>query len=247
MIKTCYNNIQSAVKVNGFVSSFFYLSRGIRQGCPISTVLYILVAETLAEAVRADSKIKGIALPDGFVSKWVGYSDDGNATLSDFDSVKQLFKILNIYQRASGAKVNLLKTNGFLMGKLRYEKDTPLDIRWNNENIKILGITFGNVDVSADNWEPKIRKIKTILNIWSNRKLTLHGKVVAVNSLATSGIWYLSNILELPEKYAKEIDKIIFDFVWSYRIHLISNEQIHLGDRWAGGRKCSAKNQSTKN
>ena len=133
IIKTCYNNIQSAVKVNGFVSSFFELSRGIRQGCPISTVLYILVAETLAEAVRADSKIKGIALPDGFVSKWVGYSDDGNATLSDFDSVKQLFKILNIYQRASGAKVNLLKTNGFLMGKLRYEKDTPLDIRWNNK------------------------------------------------------------------------------------------------------------------
>ena len=70
---------------------FFYLSRGIRQGCPISTVLYILVAETLAEAFRADSKIKRIALPDGFVSKWVGYSDAGNATLSDFDSVKQPF------------------------------------------------------------------------------------------------------------------------------------------------------------
>ena len=81
MIKTCYNNIQSAVKVNGFVSSFFDLSRGIKQGCPISTVLYILVAKTLAEAVRADSKIKGIALPDGFVSKWVGYSDDGHTTV----------------------------------------------------------------------------------------------------------------------------------------------------------------------
>ena len=49
MIKTCYNNIQSAVKVNGFVSSFFDLSRGILQGCPIS----ILVAETLVETVRA--------------------------------------------------------------------------------------------------------------------------------------------------------------------------------------------------
>ena len=120
------------------------------------------------------------------------------------------------------------------MGKFRYEKDTPLDIRWNNEKNKILGITFGNVDVSADNWEPKIRKIKTILNIWSNRKLTLHGKVVAVNSLATSGIWYLSNILELPGKYAKEIDKIIFDFIWSYRKHLISKEQIQLPKELGG-------------
>ena len=142
MIKTCYSNIQSAVKVNGFVSKKFDLSRGIRQGCPISTVLYILVAETLAEAVRADTKIKGNTLPDGFVSKWVGYSDDGNATLSDFDSVKQLFKILYIYQRASGAKVNLLKSIGFLMGKLRYEKDIPLDIRWTNEKIKNPWILF---------------------------------------------------------------------------------------------------------
>ena len=97
-----------------FLAFLTYL--GELDGCPISTVLYILVAETLAEAVRADSKIKGIALPDGFVSKWVGYSDDGNATLSDFDSVKQLFKMFNIYQRASGAKVNLLKTNWVNLG-----------------------------------------------------------------------------------------------------------------------------------
>ena len=65
MIKTCYTNIESCVKVNGYTSIYFNLSRGIRQGCPISTLLYILVAETLAEAVRVESEIKGIKLPDG--------------------------------------------------------------------------------------------------------------------------------------------------------------------------------------
>ena len=40
-------------------------------------------------------------------------------------SVNKLFGLLEIYQRASGAKVNLQKTQGVLMGKLRYEKDTP--------------------------------------------------------------------------------------------------------------------------
>ena len=108
------------------------------------------------------------------VSKWVGYSDDGNATLSDFKSVEKLFILLNIYERASGAKVNLQKTLGFLMGKLRYEKDTPLDIRWTNGKIKILGFYFGNIDVSNDNWEPTIAQIS---NIWCRRSLTLYGKV----------------------------------------------------------------------
>ena len=166
MIKTCYTNIESCVKVNGYTSIYFNLSRGIRQGCPISTLLYILVAETLAEAVRVESEIKGIKLPDGLVSKWMGYSDDGNATLSDFKSVEKLFVLLEIYERASGAKVNLQKTQGFLMGKLRYEKDTPLDIRWTNEKIKVLGFYFGNIDVSKDNWEPIIAKIKLLFNIW---------------------------------------------------------------------------------
>ena len=109
------------------------LDRGAR-----SALLYILVAETLAEAVREESQIKGIRLPDGLISKLVGYSDDGNATISYFKSVNKLFVLLEIYQRASGAKVNLQKTQGFLIGKLRYEKDTPLDIRWINEIIFFL-------------------------------------------------------------------------------------------------------------
>ena len=124
MIKTCYTNIEFCVKLNGFTSIYFNLSRGIRQGCPISTLLYILVAETLAEAVRVESEIIGITLPDGLTSKWVGYSDDGNATVSDFNSVKKLLVLLEIYERASGSKVNFHKTQGFLMGKLRYAKDT---------------------------------------------------------------------------------------------------------------------------
>ena len=82
----------------------------------------------------------------------MGYSDDDSATLFDFDSVKQLLTFSDIYQRASGVKVNLLKANGFLKAKRRYE-DTPLDIKWNNDlKKKILGFTFGNVVVSVVNW-----------------------------------------------------------------------------------------------
>ena len=234
MIKTCYTNIESCVKLNEFISIYFNLSRGIRQGCPISTLLYILVAETLAQAVRVESEIKGIKLPDGLISKWVGYSDDGNATLSDFNSVKKLFVLLEIYERASGAKVNLHKTQGFLMGKLRYAKDTPLDIRWTNDKIKILGFHFGNVDVSKDNWEPTIAKIKSLLNIWCIRKLTFHGKVTVINSLATSAIWYLSSLIPLPEHYAKQIDTIISDFFWYHKKHLISREQLQLPKELGG-------------
>ena len=75
---------------------------------------------------------------------------------------------------------------------------------------KNVGFYFGNIDVSKDNWEPTIAKIKLLLNFWCRRKLTLNGNVTVINSLATSAIWYLSNLIELPNEYAKQIDTMIF-------------------------------------
>ena len=97
-----------------------------------------------------------------------------------------------------------------------------------------MGFYFGNIDVSKDNWEPTIAKIKLLLNIWCRRKLTLNGKVTVINSLATSAIWYLSNLIELPNKYAKQIDTMIFDFIWSHKKHLISKEQLQLPKELGG-------------
>lgn len=58
-----YSNFSSAVAVNAYLSSFFSLSRGVRQGCPLSPLLYVLVSEVLASNIRANPHIKGLTLP----------------------------------------------------------------------------------------------------------------------------------------------------------------------------------------
>ena len=58
-----YYNPCSAVNVNGQISSLSSLSRGVRQGCPLSPLLYILVAEVLACNLRANGSISGLQLP----------------------------------------------------------------------------------------------------------------------------------------------------------------------------------------
>ena len=50
----------AAVQYNGRVSRFFEVSRGVRQGCPLSPLLYVLGAEILARAIRENKKIKGV-------------------------------------------------------------------------------------------------------------------------------------------------------------------------------------------
>ena len=58
-IKILYSNPQCCVTNNGYSSQFGGLSRGIRQGCPISTLLFLLVVEIMAIHIRQNKKIEG--------------------------------------------------------------------------------------------------------------------------------------------------------------------------------------------
>ena len=60
-----YTGVQSAVKFIGYRSSFFCLSRGVGQGCPLSPLLYVSDAEVLACNIRANRRFIGLSLPGG--------------------------------------------------------------------------------------------------------------------------------------------------------------------------------------
>ncbi|KAK2138195.1 hypothetical protein LSH36_3592g00004 [Paralvinella palmiformis] len=154
---------------NGFLSTFFKLERGTRQGCPLSALLYVLIAEVFSVNVRKEDKIRGITLPDGTVTKIDQYADDTTIQISDIDSIESVFSLIRVYELASGCRINMDKTEGLWLGSFKGRRDTPLDLRWTSDSVKILGFHLGNNDTSQLNWKPRVDKFKTIL-----RCLTTH-------------------------------------------------------------------------
>jgi len=57
-INLFYRDIQSCVINNGWSAGFFELSRGVRQGCPLSLYIFILCAAVLATTIRKDMRLK---------------------------------------------------------------------------------------------------------------------------------------------------------------------------------------------
>ena len=57
-IKIIYNNAHSHLLINNSVTSAFHIQRSVRQGCPLSPLLYILSLEPLLENIRQDNSIK---------------------------------------------------------------------------------------------------------------------------------------------------------------------------------------------
>ena len=56
-IKIIYTDISSCCLNNGNATQFFCISRGVRQGCPISAILFVLVVEIMAHRIRNDDKV----------------------------------------------------------------------------------------------------------------------------------------------------------------------------------------------
>ena len=83
---------------NGHASEPFLLERGVRQGCPLSGMLFVIAIEVLAQKIRRSKMIKGIEIEfNGSQEiKLSQYADDTTALLSDSESVMQLFELLGL-------------------------------------------------------------------------------------------------------------------------------------------------------
>ena len=118
-IKTLYFNSFSKVQNNGWISDQITLSRGLRQGCPLSSFLFILVAEILAHKIRTNDNVKGVVINE-YEHKICQYADDTESVmLFEENSLNELFNIMKNFEKISGLKVNSDKTEIMKIGKAK--------------------------------------------------------------------------------------------------------------------------------
>ena len=215
-VETFYKNISSCVINNGVTSPYFNLERGVRQGDPLSPYLFILCAEILACKIRQNQNIHGIEIGNHKLSL-LQYADDTSGILLDLSSAKHFLKTVETFGLYSGLKLNKEKTEGMWIGNNKNSQATPLGITWAKSYMKILGVyvSYDQEIIYQKNFADKIAKAKGTVNLWKGRNLTLLGKTQIVKSFVMSKFLYAASVLEMNHKAVKEIDKLIFEFVWN--------------------------------
>ena len=130
-------------------------------------------------------------------------------------SIKECFKILEIYSKASRAKLNMTKTKGLYIGASRNNIPKFKDIKW-VENVTALGAEFGYNINYEELWMKKFTKFKNKLNSWKGRDLSIFGKKILVNSYIYSNIGYLSEVYtaNIPQSFISDTTDLIRDFLW---------------------------------
>ena len=214
-IKLLYNDIESCIINDGNISRFFTPSRGVRQGCPASPYLYIIGAEVLACFIRASISIPCIPISQSHSAVSMYADDTTIITDRGQNVINSLFTILDNFSVVSGLKVNKEKTQVMPIGS---NITQCYGIENTCDTLHILGIDIiqDRRRIITSNFDPILTKIKSCLNIWSQRHLSLFGKIEVVKTLAISRLVYALTLLPSPSRdYLYQIEKVLLQFIWN--------------------------------
>ncbi|GFR94524.1 reverse transcriptase [Elysia marginata] len=143
-IKALLTERTANVKNGGSLSESFPLERGVRQGCPVSPLLFIIAVEILALNVCQDEKILGIQLPNATKSlKILQYADDTTLFLRNITDLKEVLEKIKQFSIVSGLKLNEDKSKILKMNKQQMQISHLENIKI-VEKMKVLGIVFSS-------------------------------------------------------------------------------------------------------
>ena len=103
------------------------------------------------------------------------------------------------------------------IGTMKHNKSKILEFKSTKDPIKVLGAFLSyNPDKNFElNFLSRFRRMKTKLNLWLSRDLTLYGNFLLAKALGVSQLIYIASMLSVPETLIKSVQTQLFSFLWN--------------------------------
>lgn len=248
-IKDILEGGRSCVSFNGMQGSFFPCKKGLRQGDPLSPLLFDLVADAL-------NKILSKAKDAGLISGLGNFSNSPKVLNLHFADDTILFLEANVamienlkflllgFESMSGLKINFEKSALVPLNitpELANDMALQLGCQLSSLPITYLGVPLHWKKLSTSEWQPLITKIENRLQTWKGSLLSLGGRVTLLNSVLSAIPIYWLSIYRLPVNIRSKIDRIRKKFLWAgshpssrKKYHLVAWDQVCLGKHQGG-------------
>ncbi len=232
-VKALYENARTSVMINGMLSRSYRVYRGVRQGDPMSCLLFDLAIEPLSAMIR-HSDLRGFNIPGTIEAlKATLFADDTTVYLSEEDDFAVLQNILDTWCSAAKARFNITKTEIIPLGTEEFRaemvstykatgiwKNYPRNVRMADEGepVRILGAFLGNGVHECEVWTPTLAKLGAVLERWQQGITTLDGRRHVVQMFVGGMTQFLSDVQHMPPQICRRLERILREYLWNDRV-----------------------------
>jgi hypothetical protein len=234
------DRVRARVLVNGEVSmSDFPINSGTRQGCPLSPLIFAVIADLFNMAIIRSESFKGHETTKGFFVKISAYADDTGVHLGSLTDIQTYKVLLKEYSRATGGVTNFRKSEAVLLGKWR-NNPPDLGVRTVAAS-KYLGICTGDSpSMRAQAIENREAKVYRQMEYWNTRlQSSPTDRAMIAKIMLLSIVWYHAGVMPDWEAVLLRIEKAVNTFIWKNSIPKVAVSTLRMEkddgglDTWA--------------
>ncbi|CAN6182020.1 unnamed protein product [Urochloa humidicola] len=216
-----------AIKVNDDIGHYFQTKKGVRQGDPLSPILFNIVVDMLAVLInraKREDQVRGVIphLVDEGLSI-LQYADDTIIFMdNDLEGAQNMKLLLSAFEQLSGLKINFRKSEMFCYGaakelELEYSQIFGCDI--GTLPFRYLGIPMHHRRLRNSDWRHVEERFQKRLSCWRSKLLSVGGRLILINSVLSSLPMFMLSIFEIPRGVLKKLDYYRSRFFWQSEEH----------------------------
>lgn len=226
LIMRCISSVSYSILFNGFPSTKFTPSRGLRQGDPISPFLFLICADGLSSMLRkaeASKAIHGVRICRQVdpISHLFFADDTLLFTRASETEAEAIMDILLTYEVASGQKINLEKSevsfSRNVCANMQNMLLTKLNFKAVNEHERYLGLpTFVGRSKKTVFWTIQDRVWKKVKG-WKEMCLSRAGREVLLKFVAQAIPTYAIQCFKIPKGVIDSMNSTCRNFWWGQK------------------------------
>ena len=240
-IEACISSVQFSVLVNGSPEGFFSSSRGIRQGDPLSPLLFLLIMEVLSrmlKKVELEGLIQGFSAGDnargGLRISHLLFADDTILFCdADLDQLSYVRMVLTCFEGVTGLRVNMAKSVMVPVGEVGNIAmlAESIDCRVGSLPLTYLGMPLGASYKAVSVWDPILEKMERRLAGWKKLYLSKGGRLTLLKSTLSSLPTYFLSLFTIPASVVYRLEKLQRNFLWGgmgeeFKHHLVGWDKV---------------------